>query len=352
MRGGAKPLPVLAAALVVAGGGCASARYEYHPDVLRREVARLLPDLPASEQVVPFEVPPEAIAIARRATGGSAGQAERFGRLVRAFFDPDLFGVRYDAEATTTGAETLAARRGNCVGMASAFIGLARGVGLDARYADASAVVRQTRSAGSGLAVFTGHLTAVVLIGNDRFSLDFAREGDLRWEREVDDLEALAHYQNNRGFERVAAAVERGDPADWAAAERGFRLAVAVKPTFARAWSNLGLALSRRGDAAGAADAYRRAMALDGDMAAPRVNLGALRLEAGDPRGAVAALEEAAALEPRGAHVHFLLARARLQAGDRIGAVESLRRALALQADLPGARALLEQILPAGERGG
>ena len=351
MRAAART-PLHLSVALLAAAGCASSRPAYRPDALRLEIARLAPDLPEGERVVPYEVPPEAIALARRATAGATGQTERLRRLVRALYDPDLFGLRYDPEATTSGAETLADRRGNCVGMASAFVGLARALGLDARYADATSLVHQTRPGGRGLAVYTGHLSAVVLVLNERFSLDFARDGLTQWQHEVDDLEALAHYYNNRGYERVAATLERGEPADWPGAERLFRLAIAVKPGFARAWSNLGLALNRGGDAAGAAGAYRRAMALDAGLAAPRVNLGTLRLEAGDASGAVELLEGAAALEPRGAHVQFLLARARLRAGDRTGAVAALRRTLAIQEDFPGAGALLRELLPPGEPGG
>jgi hypothetical protein len=262
-------------------------------------------------------------------------------------FDPAVFGMTRDlTTTTTTGAEALRSGRGNCVALASIFIGLARSVGLDARYVDASSRVNETRYGEDGSTVHLGHITALVNTGNERISLDFARIGPFRWYQQLDDLEAVAHFYNNRGFELVDQAREAGEPPDWSEAERLFRLAVAVKPGFARGWNNRGIAAAHLGRREEAVSFYLVASQLDPAMAAPHANLGSSYLQAGDLPGALRELAAAAALAPSGAHIQYNLAVARLRSGDRAGALEALRRTLTLHAGYPGAQALMDRLAP------
>jgi regulator of sirC expression with transglutaminase-like and TPR domain len=272
--------------------------------------------------------------------------------LVQALFDPAIFGLRYDARATTSGAETLRSGRGNCVGLASVFIGLARSVGLDARYVDASGVVHETRYSDDGNTVNFGHVTAMVTTGSVRMGLDSARLGMFRRYDVLDDLEAVAHFYNNRGYEQVDQAREQGEAPDWGEAERQFRMAVAVKPTFARGWNNLGISVARQGRSEEAATHYRTAAALDPLIAAPHANLGAILLQAGDLQAALEELNAAASLDPRGAHIQYNLAVARLRSGDRAGALEALQRTLSLHSSYPGAQAIMERLTAGSSHAG
>lgn len=336
----------LAVALAFLAAGClGTARQVYPPDDLRQALAGR-PEVPPAALVVPWELPPAALEKARRLVFHARTTDQKVEALVKALHDPAGFGLRYDGAATTTGAETLARGHGNCVGLASVFVGLARAVGLDARYVDASSRMSETRYGEDGSTVNFGHVTALVDTGHQRISLDFAQLGPVAWYAVLDDLEALAHYYNNRGYELVDAAREQGDAPDWAEAERLFRLAVAVKPGFARGWNNLGIAAARQGRREEAVAHYRRAATLDGKMAAPHANLGALWLQAGDLPAALEALAAAAALDPRGAHIQYNLAVARLRSGDRDGALEALRRTLVLRGSYPGAQALMDRLAP------
>ena len=338
-----------AAAVVVLGSaGCATASRQVYTPAELREALAARPGIPAADVVVPYELPPEALQKARRIVADAHTDAEKVELLVKAMFDPKGFGLRRGALAatTTTGAEALQTGQGNCVALASIFIGLARAVGLDARYVDASSVVHETRYGEDGSTIHLGHVTALVNTHNELISLDFARIGPFRWYERLDDLEALAHFYNNRGYELVDEARGEGQPPDWAEAERRFRLAVAVKPGFARAWNNLGISLARQGRDAEAAASYRRAIALDPSMAAPHANLGALLLQQGDLPGALGELDEAARRDPHGANIQYNLALARLRSGDRDGALEALHRTLTLRGGYPGAQALLDRLAP------
>jgi tetratricopeptide (TPR) repeat protein len=222
------------------------------------------------------------------------------------------------------------------------FVGLARAAGLQAVYIDASARVHETRQGGAWT-VNAGHVTAMVISGQERIGLDFGMMGSIAWYQVLDDLEALAHFYNNRGFEVLEAAQDLDESA-WRQAERDFRTAVQIAPRFARAWNNLGIAAGHLGRQDEAVGHYRTAIANDPKLAAPRNNLGSLYLEQGRIAEALETLSEASRLEPQGSHIQYNLALARLQAGDREGAAEGLRQAIRLRGVFPEAQAALERL--------
>jgi len=336
------PCPGLAAVLLAATGCAGTTRLAYTPDELRAELARR--SVPPGEAVVPFELDPARVEWARQLVSRARDDSTRVQILTEALFDAEALGLRYENGLTATARETIERRSGNCLGLASVFIGLARAVGLQAWYMDASIRVSETRQAAQAdVAVNSGHVTAVVKVGERNVGLDFGRLGPVRWYRVLDDVEALAHFYNNRGFERIERA--GADSAEaWRAAEPDFRLAVRVMPELGRAWNNLGMAVARQGRPEEAADAYRTAIARDPTLAAPWNNLGSLHLGMGRLAEAEDHLEAAARLDPTGSHIQYNLAVVRLQRGDAAGAGRALRRAIALRADYPEARALLARI--------
>ena len=346
---------VMAAALALAPG-CAVRRLAWDPGELRAEVVRRAPTLRGREVVVPFEIDAEVAARARAAVADAGSESAMVRRLVAAMFDPEEFGVSYVPGITGTAADTLRSREGSCLALASVFVGLARAVGLRAYYMDASSRVHETRIGSDGLAVNEGHVTAMVETSSGRIGLDFERLGPIRWYRILDDVEALAHFHNNRGYELVERSRERGEPADWGEAAREFRAATEVAPGFARAWNNLGIASAHLGRPGEAIASWREAIRRDPALPAPRNNLGAMLLETGHESEALETLEEAVQLDDSGPVVRYNLALARLRAGDRAGAVRALRSAVRDGA-YPRAQQLLDELTvaaaprtPGGER--
>ena len=268
----------LVALLGLLGGtsGCAAARLAYSPADLRAEIAHRAPDLPASEVVVPYELDPADRARASQIVGELRSIDAKVQAIVVAMFDPEQLGLRYEDVVTGNAAETIRARRGNCLALASVFVGLAREVGLEAYYIDASTRVHETTYAGDGMTVSSGHVTAMVVTPKGNVGLDFARLGPFAWYRTLDDVEALAHFYNNRAFERIDDALERGVAVEWEAAALDFRRATEVKPEFALAWSNLGMAEADLGREDEAIRDYREAIRRAPALVAPRNNLGAL----------------------------------------------------------------------------
>jgi len=315
------------AATLLGAAGCATRKIAYSPGDLRAEVAHRAPALPPAEVVVPFEVGEAEAKVAKQIVSEAISSHVKVNRLMAALFDPEVFGLRYASGVSGDAVETLRRKEGNCLALASAFVGLARAAGLEAYYIDASTRIHETNHAEDGITVNSGHVTAMVVANDVNYGLDFARLGKIVWYRVLDDVEALAHFYNNRGWETVYLARERGEREDWEAAARDFQRATEVAPGFALAWNNLGLAEANLGLDVRAAAHYREAIRRDPRLAAPRNNLGSLQLRAGTNEEALETLEAATRLPTSGPHVTYNLALARLRTGDRPGALEALRRA-------------------------
>ncbi|NMB73694.1 MAG: tetratricopeptide repeat protein [Myxococcales bacterium] len=337
-------LPALAS-LAAALCGCAPHRLAYTPDEVRGEFARRLPGRELASLTVPFEISADDAERARQLVRRTSNHAERAEILKNALFTEEGFGIRYAIGLTTGAAETLRERRGNCLSIASAFVGLARAVGLSAYYLDASDAGASTEDEDQVL-VKSGHITAAVELDTGLSALDF---GGRLWAyaqyRVIDDLEAAAHFFNNRGYEMIRRAIRRGEPVDWEAAIESFTLATLVKPSFARAWNNLGVAFARLHMREAAIDAYLKALALDERFASPATNLGILYQNSGEATAARRSFEEAARRDPRDGRARYHLGVAAFRNGDMRVAVRELSEAIRLDSKNSRARALLAQIL-------
>ncbi|HTN53121.1 MAG TPA: transglutaminase domain-containing protein, partial [Anaeromyxobacter sp.] len=253
-------IAALAASLAGAAGCAAGERIVYSPDELRATIARRAPAVPPDERIVPYEISEAHAAQARELVTGATTDADKVRMLVAAMFDPDVFGLHYADGAVGTAEETLASRRGDCLALASVFVGLARAVGVPAQFLDASVRIHETLYLDDETSVHFGHVTAMVDTGVGKVGLDFAQLGTIVWWRVIDDPEALAHFYNNRGYALLQGARSEGAAVDWVGAARQFELAVAVKPGFARGWNNLGIAAAHLGRPDEASADYRRAI--------------------------------------------------------------------------------------------
>jgi Flp pilus assembly protein TadD len=340
---------IASAALILAslaGQGCAhEQRLAYDPDELRAELARRIP---RDEIVIPFEISPEHARHAQALVADAPDPAERVRILLDALIGPDGYRLRYLVGVPGTAEDAFAHGGGDCLALASAFVGMARAAGLEASYMDASFRMQETEYLNDQTTVKVGHITAYVRTREDRYGLDFALMGRIDWYAPIDDLEAVAHFHNNLGYILLESRADAGAAAGWASAEHQFDLATRVKPGFARAWNNLGVARARLGRRGQAREAYRRAIAADGSFASPRLNLGVLLLEAGEVDAAAAQLEAAARLDPAAPNVQYELGLARLRRGDRDGAVKALEKAVSLRGGWPAAQAVLDEIAAGG----
>jgi tetratricopeptide (TPR) repeat protein len=334
MQGSARPrlrtaLCALAVALL-AHTACAGARpLAYTPDLLRETAARKGRIEPA-EVPVPFAVDVSTVEVVRRLVPRAGSAEARARALADALVSPSRMGLQHRTGQTGTGAEVLASGGGNCFALSSLFIGLARELGLDAYYVDASDQV-QDLTESAGFVVSSGHVSAVVRTGSGTSVVDFDGEvKSYRTLRILDDVQALAHFFNNRGYELLVEAVRAGADPPWADARARFELASRLHPGLARAWNNLGIADARLGRFREAERSYRMAIEQDPRLSEPHSNLGVLDLESGRTQSALRAFERAIDLAPRNPYHHYHRALALAASGSVERAIESLERALAL----------------------
>ncbi len=233
----------LALSALCGGAACASTKLAYTPSELKKEVARRVPGVSADEVVAPFAIDEAATAAARAAIAAEVSDVDRTRALVTAFFASRGYHLRYAWAVTTGIEETLRKSEGNCLSLAAVFVGLARAAGLQAFFIDASTRVHETRQ-GNGWTVNAGHVTAMVLADSGRIGLDFGELGPITWYQVLDDVEALAHFYNNRGFEMLDESREHGETA-WRQAAKDFRLAARTLATRTRPSRSIAWPLER-----------------------------------------------------------------------------------------------------------
>jgi tetratricopeptide (TPR) repeat protein len=137
-------------------------------------------------------------------------------------------------------------------------------------------------------------------------------------------------------FERAAECDD--DPARWDEAIEAYRRVVAIDPTYAAAWNNLGLLLHRVGQYREARAAYEAALKQDPRCCESAYNLGSLDEDEGRIEDAVGHYRRALDLSPDYADAHFNLAAALARAGRPGDAVKHWQRYLELDAASPWAR--------------
>ncbi len=148
-------------------------------------------------------------------------------------------------------------------------------------------------------------------------------------------------------FER--ASEWDADPAQWKDAIDAYRRVVAIDPSYAAAWNNLGLLLHRMGRYEEAREAYDTAVAQDPECAEAAYNLGSLAEDQGDVDGAIAHYRRALEVSPDYADAHFNLAASLARSGHGEDAIVHWQRYLQLDSGSPWAkiaRAHLELVDP------
>jgi tetratricopeptide (TPR) repeat protein len=128
------------------------------------------------------------------------------------------------------------------------------------------------------------------------------------------------------------------DPAQWKDAVDAYRRVVAIDPSYAAAWNNLGLLLHRMGHYEEAEEAYRAAFRHDPACCEAAYNLGSLQEDRGDAAAAILHYRQALEVAPDYADAHFNLAGALARAGHAAEARRHWQRYLELDAASPWAR--------------
>jgi tetratricopeptide (TPR) repeat protein len=316
----------------------------YSPAELKAEAERRVMNARPGEIIVPYQVTPELIERAHELTRYIRSEYEAARLLIEAVTDEDQLGIEYMATATAPADETVIRGYGNCLALTSVFIGLARGVGLQAYYIDASDRVNDIRRE-EQIIVDSGHIAAVTRTERGWTMVDFAGElPNYRTFRVIDDITVLAHYYNNRGYEIIDSANQASQEVPWDQVRRSFDIATKVRPDFSLAHNNLGVLDAQAGNSDAAERAYRSAIRSDPEFAAPYHNLGNLKLSEGDLVAALEAYDEAIRIKNKNPYLHYHRGLALYQKGDLEEAVLAFERAISLKRDYVEPRNVLAQV--------
>jgi tetratricopeptide (TPR) repeat protein len=318
-----------------------SPKLAYTPDELRAAIQARVPSIESSAILVPHLVDAAALERARSRTRWSDGPHEKLRALANQLTDEAGFGLEYDANANGLPTETLRRGRGNCLSLASVLIGLARSLELPVFYIAGKDVI-SSESENANLAVAAAHLGVGMRTKGQTTAVDFGGVLErYRSFRAIDDLEAAAHFYNNRGYDLLRTASD--SPEQWQRAFEQFEIASEVSPGFAFAWNNMGIAavhLDRFGDAL---SYYQRSIDLNSKLSSPHFNSGALYVRMGDAVRAVEAFEAASKLAPNNELVLLNYARALLELGRFDEASVALHRVLEQDPENEAARKLLTE---------
>lgn len=296
-------------------------------DVRRALEQRLSADERA-HLTVPFEADTEIRALALRVTAPAHSDQGKLDLLVR-FFRREGFLDGYQKDWTRTARDVLESKRGNCLSYASLFVAMARSAGLRACFLDGSRIEPEFGPTGSVL-VEVGHVLPGVQIGPDLVPVNLAGEDGFSQRFEIlSDLEAIADYYNNRGFEIAWTRAAEGGLAR-KDARSAFELATRIEPRFARAWNNLGVSYTRSGDLLAAENSFRRAVQAEPGLAAAHANLGQIHVRRDEQSQAIERFSRAIELDGANAHYRYFLGKALARAGRMSEAIAELERALSL----------------------
>jgi len=185
--------------------------------------------------------------------------------LLRAIVESGDFKLEYD-DKTRTAAQTFADGRGNCLSFTNMFIAFARELGLNARYQQVDIPPYWGQQGDSF--IFNLHVNVSLMVKHQEQVIDFNlvnfRSNYRR--RVISDRQAKAHFYNNIAVEQMLT----GNPLR---AFQRFQAGLALEPTSASLWSNLGNLYQRGGHYDHARSSYFQALSQDRNHFVAMTNL-------------------------------------------------------------------------------
>jgi tetratricopeptide (TPR) repeat protein len=174
----------------------------------------------------------------------------------------------------------------------------------------------------------------VMSSGNASFGVKVKRSNDFEWNYGLStrafvaasDLAAPARARKE--FDKANELLAKQD---WARAVEKFNKALALYPSYAVAYNNLGVIYARLGEPQREREALEKAIAINDHFALAYTNLGRMNIADSDFSSAAAALQKASALDPTEAVTLLLLGYAELMEQRFHEAVTTSRRAHELQ---------------------
>ena len=209
---------------------------------------------------------------------GTLNDYYKLQRLIEAVTDKSLLGWNFDALKTYSAADTFHNKIGNCISYAIMMVVLGRNLGLEMHFNEVYIPPTWDIQAEHTVVLFR-HVNVLAKVDGKRMVLGLnMEEYDSSYpQRRITDIEAEAHYYNNRGTDFLNAE-------DMEQAFLYFRKALALQPGQAFIWGNMGALYLRYGHYQEAEAAFLYALELDPSEITAISNLQRLYVKQGNTK--------------------------------------------------------------------
>ncbi len=301
---------------------CATSTKRYTPLEIKDLIEQRVGPDQAEEIIIPFEVDDEVKNVAMEVTKGLYSDKEKVYALLYKILNKKEIDLQYDQYKTFTANETYQRGRGNCLSFTNLLIGMARSIGVGAFYVEVTEVDEYDFA--DGLIVNQRHICAGIESPRKIELIDFLPNAKKYFNfRKINDLEAIANYYNNIGYDflkegKLEQAID------------SFNVAIRIFPTFTWAYNNLGVALSRKNDLEGAIQSYEIAILLDPSYEAPYGNIANLYLKLREKEKAQEVLNRLEFIKSRNPYHHISRGLVLKDQGEHEQAIKEMKRAISL----------------------
>ena len=251
-------------------------------------------------------------------------QSQQVAALHQLLFGRDHLNIQYRNDYTKTAEEVLQTGSGNCLSLASLYVGAARHLGLDARFQLVKTPEQWAQN--EQFNIIFGHVNVKVKLPSQDATVEFvntftAEESSRFSSKVISDEELVARYYNNRGAELLSSD-------EIALGTALLKKAAEIHPKFTELWVNLGVAhkLSGRWDEAEAA--YLKAYQYNHGNYSALNNLQALYDELGEKEKAQKIAPKIRRHQMRNPYYLALLSEKALQNGNAKLAQKYLKKAI------------------------
>ena len=281
--------------------GCAITKRIYSEKELRGELSSRLTENELEELIIPTRITPDMRAFAQKETNGIHSYVRKATTLVERMISK--WQLEYDQTAVMTAPEAFVNRRANCLGFTNLFVTLTRSIGMKTFFVDVPQAEEIYEE--NNIMIISGHICAGLYDGGQFYLIDFAPapEKHYRIYQEIDDIQALAIYYNNIGYQ----ISKDKKPENLKKAMDYYNLATKIYPGFVRGYNNKGVALSMLNLPDAANNAYQTALKFDPEMPEVNCNLGSLLYSQGNYQDALKYLSLAVAGRPKNGNYRYRL---------------------------------------------
>ena len=234
-------------------------------------------------------------------------------------------GISYKRNSNFTAMEVYDRRTANCISYTNLFIGMARALRINARYAEVNEVDSFEKYGDT--VVYNSHICAVIFDGPKPFLIDFSLTDNPQYHlwRSITDLEAVAGFYNNIGSDIF---LERKSPDFLDEAARYLNISRKLYPDSPQTYNNIGVIELEKGNIDEAERQFRRALDIKPGYFAAYNNLGSIYMRRGKIDESIRLVQEAIVASPGNKYAYNTLAKLYMRQENYASAENNLRKAL------------------------